>query len=177
MFSFSLDRSLLRTTGSVVKGRPRKLFSVCGEIAEILSELPLLLKYYLSTVFPLRVIHRSIFLKTIYYYHRIGVTSHFAHALGLTPFKDTFWTTPTQPGNPYGSKGTEERPNLQVAVATLRTGMFPVPPPPPPPPPPPSFAHTGLFLWSIIQSNIDLLNKAYRIKGQVAHFDVLFEGL
>lgn len=33
---------------------------------------------------------------------KIGVTSIFAHALGVVPFKDNFWTTTDQPGNPYG---------------------------------------------------------------------------
>ena len=32
---------------------------------------------------------------------RIGVTNHFAHALGIAPSKDTWWSTTTQPGNPY----------------------------------------------------------------------------
>ena len=35
-------------------------------------------------------------------YH-IGYTSMFAEAVGVAPFKDNFWTTSVQPGNP-GSK-------------------------------------------------------------------------
>ena len=33
----------------------------------------------------------------------IGYTSMFAEAVGVAPFKDDFWTTGVQPGNP-GSK-------------------------------------------------------------------------
>ena len=36
---------------------------------------------------------------------QIGVISVFTQALGIAPFKDTFWTTKTQPGNTY-SKDT-----------------------------------------------------------------------
>lgn len=32
---------------------------------------------------------------------KIGISSMFAHALGVAPFKDNFWTTTNQPGNPY----------------------------------------------------------------------------
>ncbi len=32
----------------------------------------------------------------------IGKSSIVAWALGLFPFKDVFWTTSKQPGNPYG---------------------------------------------------------------------------
>ena len=32
---------------------------------------------------------------------KVGVTSLFARAVGLLPYKDTFWTTLFQPGNPY----------------------------------------------------------------------------
>ncbi|KAI0227999.1 hypothetical protein LSAT2_021487 [Lamellibrachia satsuma] len=52
-------------------------------------------------------------------YH-IGHTSLFAHALGLAPFKDNFWTTGVQPGNP-GNK-TELNPFLQAVVALLSMG-------------------------------------------------------
>lgn len=31
---------------------------------------------------------------------KIGYASSWAYALGLSPFKDTFWTTTNQPGNP-----------------------------------------------------------------------------
>ena len=51
---------------------------------------------------------------------RIGESDLLAYALGVAPFKDTFWTTSVQPGNPYN--GTEPSPELQAAVATLSTG-------------------------------------------------------
>ncbi|KAK7496959.1 hypothetical protein BaRGS_00011695, partial [Batillaria attramentaria] len=51
---------------------------------------------------------------------KIGVTSHFAAALGLAPSKDTFWTSMVEPGNRYNL--TEPMPELQSAVATLSTG-------------------------------------------------------
>ncbi|XP_061187986.1 uncharacterized protein LOC133196052 [Saccostrea echinata] len=53
---------------------------------------------------------------------RIGVSSLFAHALGIAPSKDTFWTTETQPGNRY--KKSEPYTRLNALVATLSTGPF-----------------------------------------------------
>ncbi|PVD33232.1 hypothetical protein C0Q70_04483 [Pomacea canaliculata] len=50
----------------------------------------------------------------------IGVSSIFAHALGIAPFKDTFWTGEIQPGNTYNLSETHGE--LQAAVATLSTG-------------------------------------------------------
>ena len=51
---------------------------------------------------------------------RIGESSLLSYALGVAPFKDTFWTTVEEPGNSYNA--TEISPELQVAVATLSTG-------------------------------------------------------
>ncbi|XP_055899050.1 uncharacterized protein LOC106071759 isoform X1 [Biomphalaria glabrata] len=51
----------------------------------------------------------------------IGVTSMFVDALGVAPFKDTFWTTEVQPGSPYGNK-TEPQTRLNSLIATLSTG-------------------------------------------------------
>ncbi|GFN77542.1 non-lysosomal glucosylceramidase [Plakobranchus ocellatus] len=51
---------------------------------------------------------------------RVGVTSHFAHAMGVAPSKDTFWTNSDQPGNKYSK--SEPYPLLQSAVATLSRG-------------------------------------------------------
>ncbi|KAK3085506.1 hypothetical protein FSP39_004325 [Pinctada imbricata] len=53
---------------------------------------------------------------------RIGISSMFAHALGLAPFKDTFWTTKTQPGNPRYGVSDEPNHRLEIAVATLSAG-------------------------------------------------------
>lgn len=50
----------------------------------------------------------------------IGTSSILLHALGINPYKDNFWTTVTQPGNPYARK--EINPPLQSVVATLSTG-------------------------------------------------------
>ncbi|XP_064616875.1 uncharacterized protein LOC135480876 [Liolophura sinensis] len=52
---------------------------------------------------------------------KIGISSLFADAVGLAPFKDTFWTTQTQPGNPYHGR-QETQPGLNAVVATLSTG-------------------------------------------------------
>lgn len=51
---------------------------------------------------------------------KIGISSMFAHALGVAPFKDNFWTTTNQPGNPYNR--TEPYPQLESVVSTLSTG-------------------------------------------------------
>ncbi|CAH1776345.1 unnamed protein product, partial [Owenia fusiformis] len=51
---------------------------------------------------------------------RIGFSSILAYALGLAPYKDTFWSTTKQPGNPYGK--TEPYPALNAVVSTLSTG-------------------------------------------------------
>lgn len=53
---------------------------------------------------------------------KIGVSSMFAHALGLAPSKDTLWTSKTQNGNPKYPKKQELWPALQIAVATLSMG-------------------------------------------------------
>ncbi|KAI8505567.1 hypothetical protein Bbelb_167560 [Branchiostoma belcheri] len=52
---------------------------------------------------------------------RIGIGSIMAHALGVRPFKDTFWSTSNQTGSPYGH-ATEPYPRLQSAVASLSAG-------------------------------------------------------
>ncbi|XP_064616666.1 uncharacterized protein LOC135480695 [Liolophura sinensis] len=50
----------------------------------------------------------------------IGISSIFADALGVAPFKDNFWTTVVEPGNKYLSN--ETHPALEAVVATLSTG-------------------------------------------------------
>lgn len=37
---------------------------------------------------------------------KIGITSMFADALGIAPYKDNFWTTEIQPDSPYGKVDT-----------------------------------------------------------------------
>ena len=51
----------------------------------------------------------------------IGTTSLLAWALDLAPSKDSFWSTPTQPDNPYGDVA-ERYPAMQAAVAALSRG-------------------------------------------------------
>ena len=53
----------------------------------------------------------------------IGLTSAWIYALGLAPFKDNFWTTENQPGNPLYGNSTETHPKLEAAMATLSTGI------------------------------------------------------
>lgn len=53
---------------------------------------------------------------------RIGTTSLLAWALGLAPFKDTFWTTAQEPGSPYGDKAREPNPELETLVSALSAG-------------------------------------------------------
>jgi len=46
-----------------------------------------------------------------------------AWSLGLSPFKDVFWTTSKQPGNPYGANIYEPNPQLQTLVSVLSAGL------------------------------------------------------
>lgn len=50
---------------------------------------------------------------------RLGVSSIFSSALGLAPFKDVYWTTGVQPGNPYGAKAIDPYVELNSAVSLL----------------------------------------------------------
>eukprot|EP00043_Microstomoeca_roanoka_P018636 m.201412 g.201412 ORF g.201412 m.201412 type:complete len:121 (-) comp16865_c0_seq5:89-451(-) len=52
----------------------------------------------------------------------IGSTSIVAHAVGLAPFKDNFWTTPYQPGSSAGPTGHDNGVWREAAVATLSAG-------------------------------------------------------
>ena len=52
----------------------------------------------------------------------IGAQSMMISALGLAPSKDGFWTTSSQPGNPYGDEKYEPCPRIHAAVASLSTG-------------------------------------------------------
>jgi len=51
---------------------------------------------------------------------RLGITSMFADAVGIAPFKDSFWTTSDQPHNHYKSR--EPYPALQALVSSLTAG-------------------------------------------------------
>jgi hypothetical protein len=52
----------------------------------------------------------------------IGVSSMFADAIGLAPFKDVFWSTSLQPGAPYRPSPIEVLPDREILIATLSTG-------------------------------------------------------
>jgi hypothetical protein len=52
----------------------------------------------------------------------IGISSMFADAIGLAPFKDVFWSTSEQPGAPYKSSPHEVLPEREILIATLSTG-------------------------------------------------------
>ncbi|EGD83514.1 hypothetical protein PTSG_04123 [Salpingoeca rosetta] len=53
---------------------------------------------------------------------RLGSSSILAHALGLAPFKDNFWTTPRQPNASTGPLGHDDAVWREAAVATLSAG-------------------------------------------------------
>ena len=40
---------------------------------------------------------------------KIGITSLFADAMGIAPFKDTFWTTTNQSGNFYKGANSKSK--------------------------------------------------------------------
>ncbi|KAK6165977.1 hypothetical protein SNE40_022776 [Patella caerulea] len=50
----------------------------------------------------------------------IGVSSLFAEAMGIAPFKDNFWSTEVQTGNGYNQ--TEPHTSIHAAISTLSTG-------------------------------------------------------
>jgi hypothetical protein len=52
----------------------------------------------------------------------IGISSMFADAMGIAPFKDVFWSTSFQPGSPYGIGAHEVLPEREILIATLSTG-------------------------------------------------------
>lgn len=51
----------------------------------------------------------------------IGGSSLMAWSLGLIPFKDTFWTSHLEPGNPWNK--TEPNPALQTLISVLSGGL------------------------------------------------------
>ncbi|CAF1499818.1 unnamed protein product [Adineta ricciae] len=52
----------------------------------------------------------------------IGISSMFADAIGLAPFKDVLWSTSEQPGSPYSATAKEPLPEREILIATLSTG-------------------------------------------------------
>jgi len=51
-----------------------------------------------------------------------GTTSLLAHAVGIAPSKDNYWSTPVQSGTHYGKDTKEPHSRLQSAVITLTNG-------------------------------------------------------
>jgi hypothetical protein len=52
----------------------------------------------------------------------MGISSMFADAIGLAPFKDVFWSTSLEPGAPYKPSTNEVLPEREILIATLSTG-------------------------------------------------------
>lgn len=52
----------------------------------------------------------------------IGISSMFADAIGLAPFKDVFWSSSLEPGAPYKPSPKEVLPEREAIIATLSTG-------------------------------------------------------
>jgi hypothetical protein len=52
----------------------------------------------------------------------IGISSMFADAMGVAPFKDVFWSTTLEPGSPYKDSPREILSEREIAIATLSTG-------------------------------------------------------
>jgi hypothetical protein len=48
----------------------------------------------------------------------IGISSMFADAIGLVPFKDVFWSTSLEPGSVYKESPHEVLPELEILMAT-----------------------------------------------------------
>ena len=49
------------------------------------------------------------------------MSSLFASSLSLAPFKDVFWSSSIEPGNPY-KNATELSPEINAVVSVLTTG-------------------------------------------------------
>ena len=52
----------------------------------------------------------------------MGISSMFADAVGLAPFKDVFWSAVEEPGRSYGPNTSESLPDREIAIATFSTG-------------------------------------------------------
>ena len=51
-----------------------------------------------------------------------GTSSILAHAVGIAPSKDNYWSTPVQAGSHYGNKTSEPHSRLQAAAPTRVAG-------------------------------------------------------
>jgi hypothetical protein len=54
--------------------------------------------------------------------YNIGISSMFVDAIGIAPFKDTFWSTSLEPGASYKGPLKEVLPEREILMATLSTG-------------------------------------------------------
>ena len=52
----------------------------------------------------------------------IGISSLLSDALGIAPFKDTFWSTSDEPGSSYKPSAMEPLPEREIILAILSTG-------------------------------------------------------
>jgi len=52
----------------------------------------------------------------------IGITSLLSDALGMAPFKDTFWSTSNEAGSPYKPSAMEPVPEREIVMSILSTG-------------------------------------------------------
>eukprot|EP00054_Salpingoeca_dolichothecata_P012674 m.70327 g.70327 ORF g.70327 m.70327 type:complete len:763 (+) comp20068_c0_seq1:336-2624(+) len=83
---------------------------------------------------------------------KVGVTSIFAHAVGIAPTKDNYWSTTFQPGSKWGPGRCEPYNRLQAAVSSLSAG--PVAP-----------------SDKVNYSNVDLIMQACRSDGHLLRPD------
>jgi hypothetical protein len=75
-------------------------------------------------------------------------SSLFSWAVGILPFKDSFWSTSKQPGSSNGENAAEPAPDMQAAISTFSTG--PVTP-----------------SDGIGYSNVELINRSIRQDGLI----------
>jgi hypothetical protein len=78
--------------------------------------------WFLGYSFLFSIVSNCIFCHLTTENWRIGAQSLLFDSLGLAPSKDGFWSSTSQPGNPYGDSVVEPTPRLQSAVATLSAG-------------------------------------------------------
>ena len=98
----------------------------------------------------IRVSHDNV--PGVWYNQIVGESELLAYAVGIAPFKDTFWTTAVQAGSPYGPNRTEPSPALNAAIATLSCG--------------PVLPGDAMGL-----TNLTLLSRSYRADGLILRPD------
>lgn len=78
-------------------------------------EIPRVTQTRTSTDYAFRLMHQAD-------QWAMGISSMFAEAVGLAPFKDVFWSSVEEPGRSYGPNTRESLPDREIAIATLSTG-------------------------------------------------------